>query len=187
MLTETEFIQGMNKMQEDLERLQIPEEVFINAAKYIINHLTIPAFLEEKVERTYRGFLRRLKKQPPVKKKALLLTCVIFAHAAAKGLYILLSEKVSEEEEKQIAVWETFSFGDRTVYDLLEYVIEITDEDTVTLVNELLGAIDDTRRRKKTDDLRDPKFKLEIICYMAIAGPLLAEKFAGRIKTLTNQ
>lgn len=192
MLTGTEFTQAINKMQEDLERLQIPEETFMEAADYIISHLTDLALREGNAEKIYKKFLKELKKQSPVMKKALLLACVIFAHAAAKGLYILLSEKEKSSKDINNDLWETFPLKDEDAYDLIEYVIKVTDEDTVTLINELLECIDSSTKMGKnteTDDLDDPRFKLEIICYMAVAGPLMVEKFAiaKKIKPLINQ
>lgn len=194
MLTGTELAQAIARMQEDLEKLQIPEQVFMNATKYVINHLTKPMFLEEDPEKVCKKFLKELRKQPLVKRKAILLACVVFAQAAAKRLYMLFYKLGEEFDDITDNARRTPFPDNREMPFLIGFVIGITSGNIVSLIDELLKVVDkEEEKSEKTDfldldfDFEDPGFKFEIICYMASGGPSLAAEFARKLKPLTNQ
>jgi len=184
-----EFISAMAKVQEDLEKLQIPEPVFMDACRDVIDYLITPA-ISGKEEKAYEQFLKILEKQPPVKKKAMLLACIAFAHAAATELYGILYSEPEDPKIKSVQgkKYKEILTKSHDMPVLIGYVFGVTSVDSVSLVNELLAAVDNKEKKEDTEvDFSDPEYKLEVLCYVASGGfPLLTE-YAEKFKSLTSQ
>lgn len=180
---------AMAKMQEDLEKLQISEPVFMDACKDVVDYLITPAISGEGAK-AYEQFLKRLEKQPLIRKKAMLLACIVFAHAAAVGFYEILCGETEDPRIRSVQnrKYKEILTRSHDMPVLIGYVFGVTSGDLVSLVNELLTVVDSKEKKERIrTNFSDPEYKLEVLCYVASGGfPLLSE-YAEKFRPLTSQ